>query len=51
MVSLISREAADDLDLKPGVLAVAVIKSTSVDVEVPVMPVHHLDETDDSSTE
>lgn len=32
-VSLISREAADDLGLEPGVLAVAVIKATEVIVE------------------
>lgn len=32
-VSLISREAADDLALEPGVLAVAVIKATDVVVE------------------
>lgn len=32
-VALISREAADDLGLKPGVLAVAVIKTTEVIVE------------------
>jgi molybdopterin-binding protein len=35
VVSLISREAVDDLGLKPGVLAVAVIKSTNVVVETP----------------
>jgi molybdopterin-binding protein len=35
VVSLMSREAADDLKLEPGVLAVAVIKSTNVVVEVP----------------
>jgi molybdopterin-binding protein len=35
VVSLMSREAADELDLQPGVLAVAVIKSTNVVVEVP----------------
>jgi molybdopterin-binding protein len=33
VVSLMSREAADDLDLKPGDQAVAVIKSTTVVVE------------------
>ena len=33
-VSLMSREAADDLGLEPGVLAVASIKSTNVVVEV-----------------
>jgi molybdopterin-binding protein len=35
VVSLMSREAADDLDLRPGVLAVASVKSTSVVVEIP----------------
>lgn len=34
-VSLLSREAADELGLEPGVLAVAGIKSTNVSVEVP----------------
>lgn len=32
-VSLISREAADELGLEPGVLAVAVVKATEVIVE------------------
>jgi molybdopterin-binding protein len=36
VVSLMSREAADDLALEPGVLAVASIKSTAVVVELPV---------------
>ncbi|MGH3496684.1 MAG: TOBE domain-containing protein [Nocardioidaceae bacterium] len=35
VVSLMSREAADDLDLEPGSLAVAAIKATNVVVEVP----------------
>ena len=35
VVTLMSSEAARDLDLKPGSLAVAVIKSTNVVVEVP----------------
>jgi molybdopterin-binding protein len=35
IVSLMSREAADDLRLEPGVLAVAAVKSTHVVVEVP----------------
>lgn len=35
VVSLMSREAADDLGLEPGVLAVASVKSTNVVVEVP----------------
>ena len=34
-VSLLSREAADELGLEPGVLAVAAIKATSVSVEIP----------------
>ena len=35
VVSLMSREAADELDLSPGVLAVATIKATNVVVERP----------------
>ena len=35
IVSLISREAADELGLEPGVLAIAAVKSTNVVVEVP----------------
>jgi molybdopterin-binding protein len=35
VVSLMSREAADELGLEPGVLAVASIKSTNVVVELP----------------
>ena len=35
LVSLISREAADELGLEPGVLAVATMKSTNVAVERP----------------
>lgn len=35
MVSLMSREAADDLGLEPGVLAVASVKSTNVVIEIP----------------
>lgn len=38
IVSLLSREAADELELEPGVLAVAVVKSTNVVVEVPAHP-------------
>jgi len=34
-VSLLSREAADELGLEPGVPAVAAVKTTSVSVEVP----------------
>jgi len=35
VVSLISREAAEELGLQPGVLAVATVKATSVSVELP----------------
>lgn len=35
VVSLISREAADELGLEPGVVAVAAIKATNVTVELP----------------
>ena len=35
IVSLLSREAADDLGLQPGVLAVAAVKATNVSVEIP----------------
>jgi molybdopterin-binding protein len=35
VVSLMSRESADELRLEPGVLAVAAVKSTNVVVEVP----------------
>jgi molybdopterin-binding protein len=35
VVSLMSREAADDLGLVPGVLAVATVKSTNVVVQIP----------------
>jgi molybdopterin-binding protein len=34
-VSLLSREAADELGLEPGMLVIAAIKSTSVSVEIP----------------
>jgi molybdopterin-binding protein len=34
VVSLMSREAADDLGLEPGVTAVAAVKSTNVVIEV-----------------
>ena len=34
-VSLLSREAADELGLEPGMLAIAAIKSTNVSVEIP----------------
>jgi molybdopterin-binding protein len=35
VVSLMSREAADDLGLEPGVVAIASVKATNVVVEVP----------------
>jgi molybdopterin-binding protein len=35
IVSLMSREAADELGLEPGVLAIAAVKATNVVVEVP----------------
>jgi molybdopterin-binding protein len=35
IVSLLSREAADELGLEPGMLAVAAIKATNVSVEIP----------------
>ena len=38
VVSLMSREAADELQLEPGVLAVAAVKSTNVVIEVPAHP-------------
>ncbi|MDP9865732.1 molybdopterin-binding protein [Streptosporangium brasiliense] len=38
VVSLMSRQSADDLGLEPGVVAVAVVKSTTVVVEVPETP-------------
>ena len=38
VVSLMSREAADDLGLEPGVLAVASVKSTQVIIETPEQP-------------
>ncbi len=34
VVSLITREAADELGLEPGVMAVAVVKATNVGVEI-----------------
>ncbi|HEX2046761.1 MAG TPA: helix-turn-helix transcriptional regulator [Acidimicrobiales bacterium] len=38
IVALLSREAADELGLAPGVLAVAAVKATNVVVELPVQP-------------
>lgn len=34
-VALLSREAADELGLEPGVLAVAAVKATNVSIEIP----------------
>jgi molybdopterin-binding protein len=39
VVSLMSREAVDDLDLQVGSVAIAVIKSTTVVVEKPAATV------------
>jgi molybdopterin-binding protein len=36
-VSLLSREAADELGLEPGVLAVAAVKATNVFIEIPTI--------------
>src|SRR3954469_21733741 len=41
IVSLMSREAADDLGLEPGVLAIASVKSTHVVIEKPEQPRAH----------
>lgn len=38
LVSLITREAADDLGLEPGMMANAVVKATNVSVELPGRP-------------
>jgi molybdopterin-binding protein len=38
VVALLSREAADELALAPGVLAVATVKATNVGVELPAQP-------------
>jgi molybdopterin-binding protein len=38
VVSLMSREAADELGLEPGVVAVAAVKSTNVVVEITEAP-------------
>ena len=35
LVSLLTREAVDELDLKPGMPAVAVVKATTLGVELP----------------
>ncbi len=41
LVSLMSREAADELGLVPGMLAVASVKATNVVVELPAQPGGH----------
>ena len=38
IVSLMSREAADELELQPGSLAIASVKATNVVIEVPEQP-------------
>ena len=38
VVSLMSREAADELGLEPGVVAVATVKATNVVIEIPERP-------------
>jgi molybdopterin-binding protein len=38
IVSLMSREAADELGLEPGSLAVASVKATNVVIEIPSAP-------------
>ena len=35
LVSLLTREAVDELDLKPGMPAIAIVKATNVSVELP----------------
>ena len=35
LVSLLTREAVDDLDLKPGMPAIGVVKATNMSVELP----------------
>jgi molybdopterin-binding protein len=35
VVSLLSREAADELGLEPGTIAIAAVKATNVSVEIP----------------
>jgi molybdopterin-binding protein len=37
-VALITREAADELELEPGMVADAVVKATNVGVELPTQP-------------
>ena len=38
VVSLMSREAADELGLEPGIVAIASVKATNVVVEIPEKP-------------
>ena len=38
VVALLSREAADELALAPGMMAVAAVKATNVVVELPAQP-------------
>ena len=38
VVSLLTAEAVEELGLEPGVLAMAVVKSTSVMIETPALP-------------
>jgi hypothetical protein len=38
VVSLMTREAADELALAPGMLAVAAVKATNVVIELPAPP-------------
>lgn len=40
IVSLLSREAADELGLEPGMLAVATVKATNVAVDIPAGVTH-----------
>ena len=35
LVSLITRDAVDELDLRPGMAAIAVVKATNVHIELP----------------
>ena len=35
LVSLLTREAVDELDLKPGMPAIAIVKATNVSIELP----------------
>ena len=48
VVSLLSREAADELDLQPGSLATATVKATNVVIERSEPPVHDPHRTKES---